>query len=57
MTSLVNRLYEAALWLEDDLPAGVVAPAILEGDVRLDELDAHCVMLMREAAAALEANS
>ncbi len=51
--ALSDRLEEAADWLESDLPDGVVAPQFLEGDVKLDELDAYCVNLMREAAKAL----
>lgn len=50
---LAQRLTEAAAWLADDLPEGVVAPQFLEGDVKLDELDAYCVDLMLEAAVVL----
>lgn len=51
--ALSDRLEEAADWLESDLPVDVVAPQFLEGDVKLDELDAYCVNLMREASKAL----
>jgi hypothetical protein len=53
LLDLTARLLEAADWLADDIPSGVVAPQFLEGDVRLDELDAYCVEIMREAAEAL----
>lgn len=52
--SLAARLTEAADWLADDLPQGLIAPQSLEGDINLDELDAYCVALMREAAATIQ---
>lgn len=51
--SLAARLTEAADWLESDLPDGLIAPQVLEGDITLDELDAYCVALMREVASAI----
>jgi hypothetical protein len=51
--SLAQRLEEAADRLAEDLPEGVVAPQFLEGDPSLDEVDAYCVDLMREAAGAV----
>lgn len=51
--NLSARLREAADILEDSVGDAVTAPQFLEGDLSLDELDAYCVSLMREAAQAI----
>jgi hypothetical protein len=54
-TAIAGRLREAAGWLSSDIPAGTRVPQFLEGDVKLDELDAYAVEVMGDAANALDA--
>lgn len=52
--NIAERLLDGARWLEDGLPPDVKAPQFLEGDVKLDELDAYCCQVMFEAAAEID---